>query len=243
MLTLPALAKYLTDGFKIAKMRVEYPIHPEWEVSLDPHLLPLLNQPFRYLAKGAQAFVFESEDQTVVLKFFRFHTPYSELKISDLFNAAHIAYQQLKEETGLLYIHLNPTQLDLPTIHCTDAVGRSYSFRLDECRFALQKRAKSFPQAIQEALADPREMQKRIDQWIELLVSRTEKGIFNSDPSLSRNFGFLDNRAIEFDFGNFKPSPHSREVEIERYASRFRSHLKESAPEWIAYLDAELKKI
>lgn len=221
-LSIPALAKRLTDGFKPAKLRVDFPFHPEWEVSFDPALAALLNQPFHYLDKGSQCYVFESKDKQIVIKFFRFNDPKSELKVFTLFNAAHIAYEKLKEETGLLYIHLNPTSSSLPIIRLTDAIGRSYRFPLDECRFAIQKRAKSLEMALKEALNDPELLQKRIDQFTTLLKTRINKGVYNSDPTLARNFGFLETSAIEIDFGNYKPIlPHSPQVEFERYMGPF----------------------
>lgn len=242
MLLLPTLAKYLTDGFRLAKMRVDFPPHPEWEVALDPDIIPLLNQPFHYLDKGSQCYVFESADRKIVIKFFRFNEPKSYLKTFTLFNATRIAYETLKKETGLLYIHLNVTNLNLPTLHCKDAIGRSYHFKLDECRFAIQKKATPFHLTLKNALSDPTQMQKRLDQFIDLLFARTDKGIFNTDPSLSRNFGFLDDQAVEIDFGNYRPTtPHGQRVEIERYTKKLRRWLNKKAPEWAEYLDAQIK--
>lgn len=231
MLSIPAVAKRLTDGFRVAKLRVEFPFHPEWEVPFDPKLGDLLNQPFHYLDKGSQCYVFESKDKQMVIKFFRFNDPRSELKVFTLFNAARIAYEKLKEETGLLYIHLNRTNLSLPTIHLTDAIGRSYRFPLDEYRFAIQKRAIPFEIAMKEAQNHPELLQKRIDQFAVLLKTRIEKGVYNSDPTLADNFGFLESQAIEFDFGNYKPIlPHSPEVEFERYMGPFRELLNRNKP-------------
>ncbi|MBX7067035.1 MAG: hypothetical protein K1X28_07380 [Parachlamydiales bacterium] len=237
VLSIPSFVKRMTGGFRLAKLHVEYPSHPEWNVPFDPELNSLLNQPFHYLDKGSQCYVFESKDRQIVIKLFRFSDARSELKVFTLFNAAHIAFQRMKEETGLLYIHLNISQENLPTIRLKDAIGRTYRLRLDEYRFAIQKKAKSFEIAMQEALKDPILMQSRINQFAALLKTRVEKGIYNSDPTLGRNFGFLENQAIELDFGNFKPIlPHSREIEIERYAGKFREWLKQNAPEWVSYL-------
>lgn len=241
MLFLPTLAKSLTGGFKLAKMRVIFFPHPEWDVPLDPEVLRGFKQPFHYIDKGSQCYVFESEDQKVVIKFFRFSKPWSSLKIFTLFNATHIAFERLKEETGLLYIHLNPTELGLPKLRCKDAIGRTYYLALDECRFAVQKKVQKFESAMAEALKRPELMKERLDQFVELLFARTAKGVFNSDPSLSRNFGFLGDRAIELDFGNYRPMiPHTKEVEIERYAERLRRYLKQNAPEWVSYLDSRI---
>lgn len=241
MLLLPSFAKYLTDGFRIAKMKVNFPSHPEWDVALDPILDSVFKQRFTYLGKGSQCYVFQSKDQNYVIKFFRFSDPSEETKIKDLFEATHLAYTHLKNETGLIYIHLNPTEKLLPTIYAKDAVGRPYKFELDKCRFAVQKKAIPFKIAFNEALKNPELIQKRIDQFATLLATRSNLGISNADPSLSRNFGFLESQAVEIDFGNFRHGmPHSKEAEIERYAKKLRSWLKQKNPECADYLDRKI---
>lgn len=238
MLLLPALAKHITDGFKISSTKIDFPFHAEWEMPFDSSISAILNQPFHYIGKGSQCYVFESRDQKHVIKFFRFRDRASKLNAIAPFNAAHIAYTQLKEETGIVFVHLNHTAGLFPTICCKDPVGRSHSFKLDQCRFVIQKKAIPFRVALQEAINDPILMQKRIDQFLDLLNARTSKGIFNADPSLFRNFGFLETRAVEIDFGNFKPLlPHSPEQEKRRYINKFRHWLQQEAPEWVAYLD------
>jgi hypothetical protein len=205
-------------------------------------VLAILDQPFHYIDKGSQSYVFESRDGKYVIKFFRFDYPETTLKVLTLFNACKIAYDQLREETGLIYLHLNLTQEGLPILLCKDAIGRKYRFPLDQYRFAIQKKAKSFRLTLQEARNDPVLMKKRMDQFLDLLRSRTAKGIFNTDPTLSRNFGFLDDRAIEIDFGNYRPtSTHNEISEMLRYTERLRRWLSTEAPEWVAYLDEQTK--
>jgi hypothetical protein len=244
LLTLPAIAKRFTHGFRIAKMRLEFPHHPKWEIEPNAKVNEILKQPFHFLGKGAQCYVFESKDGHYVIKLFRYNQPYVAAKVIDLFNACKIAYDQLREETGLIYIHLNPTPMNLPILHCKDAIGRKYQFRLDETRFAVQKKAKSFRVALGEAKENPAEMQKRIDELVSLLQARTAKGVINTDRRLSRNFGYLDNRAIEFDFGNYRTSLDlDRKQEMTRYTNGLRGWLKRHAPEWVAYLDTQVEAL
>ncbi len=238
MLSLPALAKRLTQGFRVGKMELAFPSHPEWDVRVTPEVLAILDQPFYYIDKGSQSYVFESRDGNYVVKFFRFDYPEIDLKVLTLFNACKIAYDKLRDETGLIYIHLNPTTEGLPILHCKDAIGRKVRLPLDRYRFAIQKKAMPFRQTLLEARHDPVLMQKRMDQFIDLLQSRTGKGVFNTDPTLSRNFGFLADRAIEIDFGNYRPtSDHNQLSEMIRYTERLRRWLSTEAPEWVAYLD------
>jgi len=266
MLFLPVCAKRWTQGFRIAKIQLDLPFHPEWEVAKIDHLDQILSQPYSYLSKGAQCYVFVSQDGQYVLKLFRFdphlnplrsffrtvfkkkkiRTPF-EAKVLRVFNACKLAFEMAPEETGLIYIHLNPTSDKLPPLLCKDPIGRSCRIPLESARFALQKRAQPFRKTFLDAIksGDPAQVETRIDEFLALLRSRTGKGIGNSDPNLSRNFGFLEDQAVEFDFGNYSYSPAmlqpaSQRREIEHYANRLRRWLKRTAPEWIPYLDEKL---
>lgn len=238
MLLLPTLVKRFTYGFRVAKMQLDFPHRPEWDLPCAPGIRKILEQPFHFLGKGAQSYVFESEDGTSVVKLFRYDQPIIPAKVEALLSASKMAYEELREETGLIYIHLNETALDLPVLHCTDALGRKYRFPLDQYRFAVQKKAEKFRDTFQKAHASREEMRNRIDQFLSLLEKRVAKNIQNTDPSLSRNFGFLADRAIEFDFGNYCFCPTlNGSTEIRRYTSKLRRWLKKHDPEWVAYLD------
>ncbi|HSX10749.1 MAG TPA: hypothetical protein VLF94_03415 [Chlamydiales bacterium] len=244
MLSLPGLAKRMTQGFRVAKLRLDYPSQPSWEVDPHPQFHEILKQNYTFIGKGAQSYVFESEDGEYVIKLFRYDRVPTNEKVVHLFNACKIAYDHLQEETGLVYIHLNPTPMNLPVLHCRDAVGRNYKFPLDTVRFALQKKAEPFKESFFAARHDPALMHQRIDQFIELLCARAGKEVLNSDPNIDRNFGFLADRAIEFDFGNYRLSPGlDRLAEIHRYAAKLRRWLTVNMPEWVPYLDQRLEKL
>ena len=236
MLTLPGLARKATHGFRIAKLHLDFPYQPQWEIAPNPAIDTLLRQPFTFIGKGSQSYVFESQDGQTVIKLFRFDRPIPNA--AQLFDACKLAYDSLRAETGLLYIHLNTTCMNLPTLSCKDAIGRSYQLPLDDYRFVVQKKGEAFYSALLSARSHPSLMQKRLDQFLELLQTRVAKEILNADPSLSRNFGFLDDRAIEFDFGNYRASPGlDRAAEVRHYTAKLRSWLQENAPEWVSYLD------
>lgn len=270
-LYLPLCMKQLTHGFRIEKMRLKSSCYSDWEVpplSKDAHrrLMKLLDQPFYYLGRGAQCYVFESADQLYVIKLFRFdqrQNPIrtyfrtkirkqpammgSEEKISHLFSACKLAYTIASEETELFYLHLNLTENQLPFLLLKGPLGRSLSLPLDSYCFALQKKAEPLNKALLAALhAD--QMQLYLDSLLSLLLNRTSKGISNSDGNLFRNFGFVGQRAIEMDFGNYGYSPDlllpsHRKQEIGRFTSSLRAWLEIHAPEWVAYLDQKMEQI
>lgn len=221
-------------------MQLEFPHKQEWEVPLVPEVISILDQPYHYIDKGSQCYVFESEDGEYVVKFFRYDQPTTDTKVILLFNACKAAFDFLKEETGLIFVHLNSTPVGLGTLKCTDPIGRKVLFELDHYRFAVQKKAMPFRKTLRMATSNPPEMKKLLDQFVDLLIARTDKGVLNSDPSLSRNFGFLDSRAIEIDFGNYRPCGDvNQPQEIKRYTKKLKKWLKFNAPEWVEYVEAK----
>src|ERR1700722_14068427 len=64
-----------TDGFALNKISSHLAYDARWEspahLKQDGGLRTILAQPFTYLGKGAQCYVFVSQDQQYVIKFFR----------------------------------------------------------------------------------------------------------------------------------------------------------------------------
>ena len=250
---IPVSFKRLTCGFKLAKMRLEIPFRNDWEISLllpKEEVLSILSQPFSYLDRGAQCYVFESQDGRYVIKLFRYDQSLFfkkkkkkrlgfNLKIEKLFSACILAYTKAKDETGVLFLHLNPTKKEYPILQAKGPIGQSLKIPLDRYRFAIQKKVTLFEETLLRAyrLSDGESMKRCIDSLVVLLKSRANKGIRNSDPSLTRNFGFLGEQAFEIDFGNYSEEPFLKEKEVLRYAKKLRCWLKDNAPEWVSYLD------
>jgi hypothetical protein len=236
--SLPAMQKKWTCGFRLAKLHIAMPCREEWDVPLPAHL-EMLHQPYFFLGKGAQCYAFASQDGKYVIKLFRFDHPQRNDKIVQLFNACKLAYDHLRDETGLIYVHLNLTQGELPTLRCTDPRGRRVTLPLDHYRFALQRRAEGFFSTLDRAKERPALLKERIDQCLYLLKTRIALGIENADLHMDRNIGFLDGRAIELDFGRYQKGDHlARGHEMEKHLRILRAWLQQNAPEWTCYLDA-----
>ncbi len=108
-----------TDGFAVGKVSTLLLDGRSSEMSIPA-------QTFRYLGKGGQSYVFVSEDNRYILKLFRssrlntlkFFLPFRKTKIELLENDLRetlqsylIAGTYLKEETGLVAIHLDHTPI------------------------------------------------------------------------------------------------------------------------------------
>jgi hypothetical protein len=270
-LYMPIYMKRLTCGFRIEKMRLKNASQLQLEeTSLSCEakgkIAALLNQPFFYLGKGAQSYVFKSEDGLYVIKLFRFDQHRNPIraffrnkikqrssrpspleKAAHLFSACQLAYTLAPEETELVYLHLNLTQNELPVLSLKGPLGRSYSLPLDAYRFALQKKVDPFDTALLSALSSG-QISVYLDSLVALLNQRTSKGIINTDGNLLRNFGYIDQKAVEIDFGNYEYSPDlllplNRKEEISRFTSSLRSWLEVHAPAWVAYLDQQMEPI
>src|SRR6266567_3530070 len=76
--TVGYLCKGPTRSFALCKISSSLPPNKEWETAplegeSERELERALCQPYHFLSKGAQAFVFKSEDGRYVIKFFKLH--------------------------------------------------------------------------------------------------------------------------------------------------------------------------
>jgi hypothetical protein len=251
-----SIPQFLKPEFKIPPVHLDIPLNPSWESSPpNGEILSILDQPFIYLAHGNQATVFVSEDGQYVLKLFRYSRPRFPIiqkiksmaatllqkkpkndlytKMAKTFDAAHLAYTEARDFTQVLFCHLNLTDKQLPTVSLK--ARRLYTLPMDKHRFVLQKKVAPFKETLLCARKNPEEMHRLIDGLIDLLQNRIAQGIRNSDPNLAPNFGFLDGKAVELDFGNYRKAP-PRLNEMSDYLLRLEHWLKKNAPEYVEYL-------
>jgi hypothetical protein len=267
-----------TDGFALYKIRSSLPYCAEWATD-DPSpqeqalLDEVFNQPFYYLAKGAQSYVFRSQDNQYVIKFFRLYhlQPPSWLNLLSLpypleqykvlkkirkneelakdFLSYKIAHQEMKEETGLIYLHLNKTKALNKQLKIIDKIGVAHHVDLDQMEFLVQKKASLVYPAIAELAKSQGEesAKEAIHSLIALLKMRCEKGICDKDPDLNTNFGFLGTKAIQIDFGRFRKEesikdPQLYRDELIRITDHFHQWLDREHPNLSAHLEEEIDK-
>jgi hypothetical protein len=251
-----------TRGFYLKKISESDLIaHRNWDV---PELskeeqnavLSVLDQPFTFLGAGSECFAFLGDDQTTVIKFFKFDTfrpiyffrglfsedrgssagtisslyprlshffpgidgiarrmlGMREYRIGRTFNSLKLSYDNLKEETGLIYLHLNPTDSLHKKGVLYDPSGIAHEIDLDTARFYLQKRAIPLEKHFL-ALKKNKEHERArqcVASLCAMIRDRCGKGFADRDP-YNKNFGFIDDRAIEMDTGSFLPNPRMKE--------------------------------
>ncbi|MBS0649110.1 MAG: hypothetical protein JSS10_07815 [Verrucomicrobia bacterium] len=166
---------------------------------------PYLQQKFYLRDQGGQSYVFISEDGKYVLKFFKdmprpwLRWPsYQKKKFGKLkrtLTGYQLAYDRLREETGLLYLHLSPSSSPLPAL-LIDRLHITHTLDLSSVYFVLQKRA--------EPLTSPQNFLPQIQQ---LLQKRSSAQIADHDPRLHFNLGWIDHHLVFIDPGRFTHDP------------------------------------
>jgi hypothetical protein len=254
-----------THPFSPLRLEIPYEPREEWElvptVEEKEAIRTILSQPFHYLSKGLQSFVFESQDGQYVLKFFRFDAsrasqgqkivflarqllglnprePFPlDKRRSKTFRSCLFSYQTLRDETGVIWVHLNPKPNLWPVLIVQDRLGRWH--RVDPARvpFTLQKKGSRFNAALQQAFAeDPQQFRNRVDSFVELVKQIEKKGAFHVDPNMGSNFGFLGDQAIQLDFGNYVAREQAK-FDSTHFIRRIRSFIRREFPSELAQFD------
>ncbi len=267
-----------TDGFALNKISSDLAYDTRWESPANPeqesHIRKILAQPFTYLGKGAQCYVFVSQDQQYVIKFFRVShieaprwlknlpLPSSleqwrqqkiaikESKREKDFSSYQFAFQHLKEETGLIYLHLTKSDDLMQKIQITDKGKITHILDLDRMEFILQKRAKPFYEAIEEMIQtnQTEKAKSALVGLLHLLAKRHDAGLTDKDPDLKTNFGLIDAEPIQFDIGRFKKGVSNKknepfQHEVLRITDHFKQWLQMRQPELASYLDQQIQAI
>jgi len=265
-----------TDGFKISNIHSSLIPRPKW--ALPPlseeqknALRLLLAQKFYYLGSGGQCYAFVSEDQKIVIKFFKHHlrrVPWlidrlplpefldqmrikqskkRESKLLRDFNSYKIAYETLKDETGLLFVHLNKTQNRNQELVIVDKIGIEHRLQLDELEFVVQKKAELAYPYIDHLMKEKQlpKAKEAIDQICALIIARCKKGVFDEDPRIHRNLGFVNGKAQLIDVGRLKrdatrASPAIFKEDLQKITARMQGWLEQKHPELASYLEERL---
>lgn len=225
----------VTDGFSIRQMTSSLPAAPQFEVALSPEkkacLQAMLDQPFRYIGKGCQFYVFASADDKWVIKFLKHKhlRPFTwlnslpmpqklriiseakierrQLRVQRLFSSCKLAYEKMPEETGLLFIHLNRTPALEKQIVLVDKLGCKHLVEMDDYEYVIQKKA--IPVRDVFTHLEENEVLGKVQLLVDLVLSRCQKGICDRDRSFVQNVAFCpdEERALFIDIGQFYEDP------------------------------------
>ena len=229
-------------NFSLSRISAELTYHPEWEVeppSVD--MDPIFSQEFHYLASGSQSYAFESADGKYVLKFFKMKhltTSFSDYfrpgkvqhrieNLQKIFDAHKLAFDHIREESGLVFLHLNPTEDMHRTITISDRLHRRHTVNLDNYAFLVQEKAELIFTHMERLLKDGDikgvlQAQKSI---CSLIQNRIAKGFADQDKAVSHNYGFVGDRPVQVDIGRLFRG--TKEGEYERICKRMERWMEE----------------
>lgn len=261
-----------TRGFRISKITSNLIADSSTNLQESPEFVSeVLKQKFRFLGRGLQSFAFISEDDQTVLKIFNnryqrkiqlytflsalpFLGPWAQRqkeyftgKLAQTFTSYKIAFEEMQEQTGLLYAHLAPTT-DLPSELCVvDPLNICHSLDPNTLGFVIQKKATQVYPGLKGFLnrGDMQGARYALTSLISLFFWKWRHGISDNDPLIRTNYGFVGDQAIQIDVGPLShhvSSLEERRQGIERITRSLKFWLTENAPELLPFLDRELER-
>jgi len=264
----------ITDGFRIDKIKTTLGNNKAEKKNIsndinDIDLNDILDQQFRYLSKGCQTYVFESEDKNYVIKFIRYHRygiplwlnisgftqDYKNIRLSyksrllnDSLNSYQIANEHLKNETATMYVHLHKTRYLNKKLKIIDRLNREYLVDLDTTGFVIQKKVKTFAEVLRQNINNEKELKKLTNSFLQTTKAIYEKGFINDDYNCVKNSGVIGERVIHTDLGSFLKKDNldekeTFEKEFYRFVKYFKKWADKNAPFLITYVDDEIKKM
>jgi hypothetical protein len=190
----------------------------------------ILNQPFTYLGKGRQFYVYASKDGRWVLKFVkcqRINVPawYEQFpmphfldknkqmrllakreRVQRLFTSMKLAQNRLSDITGVHYVHLKKTE-KAQYVTLSNRLGFSTAVDINKVPFVLQRRAET-AFSVLEKLYDENNfdlLQTRLKELVHLFNELVSRNVVDIDDGafMRDNIGFLPDRAVYIDIGTF----------------------------------------
>lgn len=262
-----------TAGFTLLGISSKRAYNPDWEIrSLTilekKEVEDALSQSYHYLAQGSQSFVFSSQDCQYVIKFFkqrlfkpshllnsvplptilhRFRAKRNWKRADKLvrdFASYKYAFEELHDETKVVYVHLNSTTSLKKKLQITDKIGIHHTIDLDTTNFIVQKRAEPVFVRIHTLMMQGKveEAKQNIGQILRLHTARAEKGFRDRDPDVLSNCGFIGAHAIKLDVGRFEKNdalkkPEIYRQEIKKIMVPFKSWIKCAHPALLECFD------
>jgi len=265
-----------SSHFTLSKIISSQKYSPEWEIPALPieekkDLDQILNQKFTYYSKGSQSYVFISEDKKFILKFLKqgklhhkswlayiplsfnpYHREYlfKKEKCRATFTACKTAFQELKKESGLIYVHLNKTRDLNKKITILDKNGQQHIVDIDKTCFYVQKHAQLIYSRISELMhSNDIENAKRIIFSVFSLIDFLgKKGVCDNDPILRKNFGLIEDIAVQIDIGKLRIDPLREQTlaykeEVGSITNSFKIWIEKNYPVLSEYFETCLKEV
>ncbi len=277
LISVARFCHHQTQGFRISK--IQHNLLERSLLSLPAEadqlfLATLFQKKFKFLGRGLQSFVFASEDGQYVLKVFnnRYQRKialfsllssfpmigpwanqrktYYQEKLNKTFDSYRIAFNEMKDLTGLIYVHLYETS-DLPGRIClVDKLNIVHLLDPNHIGFLIQKKATLVYPTLKEYIthSDFRGAEQAISSLIHLFFWKWHHQILDNDPLIRTNYGFINGKAMQIDVGPLSKAAFpqkSKEIyrdEISHITTSLKFWLTENCPRLVPFLDQELER-
>ncbi|MBN2479934.1 MAG: hypothetical protein JXA94_06875 [Parachlamydiales bacterium] len=261
----------INAGFRVDKItNIESFFEKSQTVDIDDNILNILDQEFSFFNKGRQSFVFESNDGKYVIKLFRYHKyekPFwhdaflKKLSFLDNFieklqkektisyqqtmDSYNLAYEKLKNETGLIYLHIDQNKKFNKIIKIKDRFKRSYFVDLDQTGFVIQRKTNLLIPTLYYMKNDLMAVKNVLNAFFDNINSVYEKNVYNDDRHVLKNLGIISGTVLELDIGRLKYKNDLLEFnnyknEITYYTQYLRKWLSKNIPEALPYFEIKL---
>lgn len=269
----------MTAGFMVSNISSDFAFQPQWEVrplseEEKMEVDQALEQPYSYLGKGCQSYVFGSQDGQYVIKFFKYQryriqpwldyfpplpaiAKYKEQKrekkwkkLNGFVQSWKIAFENLREESGLIFVHLNKTDHLKQQMTLYDKIGLKHLVDLDQMEFCIQRRADMLCDTLlrHKEREDLTTAQSVVHQLLSMLLSEYARGLADNDHALMQNTGVAQGKPVHIDVGQFvlneaakDPAVFQQELFTKTY--KFKAWLREHYPDLGEYLELQLRQI
>ena len=228
-----------TDGFTPRKIRIAFKDQTIPHTSSSPSELEkekitnILTQPLHYIGRGGQCYAFATSDQNYVVKLLKYNNNYPRIwfrlfqfplklenyrqqklskklkKLKTEYESYQVALENLQQETGILYVHLDADTLTNIQIKIFDKTKVLHTLSADNLQFYIQKKGTplypEFKKMIEEGNLE--KAKESLDEMASYLTKRCKKNIIDKDDGIWRNFAFYQNHPFQIDIGQFSYDP------------------------------------
>ncbi len=244
--------------------RISAPLDEIQEENPSLEVMQALNQPYYFLDRGRQAFVFESKDRQFVIKFFdrkymqipwytgwfvdrQNETVKRDQRRFFYWNSYRLARSLLQKETALLCVHQG--KLDgLPCVSLVDKASRTFQIDLNRTPFILQRKGASFYDFLDQRSKKEGNgaLMMALQEFLQLIEHRISLNVSDADHDVRHNFGSLDQKVIHLDPGRLTlqdlSNPELRKYEWWKATHNLRKWLVREHPDVVAEFDHWVQK-
>lgn len=225
---------FFDSQFRLSNVREHVSEPREMPVSSDEERLlkDILEQPFAYLDRGRQSYVFVSQDGRYVIKFFDLHryqpgwaTFFSKSsqarmkrKMERLFRGYELAYERDRDNAMIVYQQLVPNAALRQHVLLIDRFGIRHDIDLGQVPFIIQHKGKSTRDVMTDLLkkGNVKEAKKRLRQLMDMYVVEYSRGMFDRDHNFMYNTGFVGETPMRLDVGRLRADDRFKDPEYSR---------------------------